>query len=592
MKRRHGVYYFRARIPFNFTSILGRHEYRKSLRTKDKRIATQSATLLKDQLDKTLRKLRKMQRTLTTENFDKVALELFELEMDFFYEQKHDRQYYKNEEFLKFSKTMFDGMLELSATEGLTVPLSILNAENILNEMGINLPEDKRLYHRFETTLQSIMAFWHNCFTEKMQGHVVPLEEKINSEHKKYQERINSIAPQINHAFPKDPPSDINQKPVSDVATEYLNHLVVQKGKNAPAATTIEDYQAKLNIYITMLGDKEFSSVSKQDIVDCKNLTYNLPKNINKINWSLSHISIQELINDKNHNYERIEITTVSKYLSQLKKLCAFAYENNYCSTNPAHEINFEFTKTVQNEREAFSQDELKLIFNGYLYRPEPAPARLKLKPYQFWIPLLGAFTGARLNEICSLYIEDIQLDPDTGRYFFDINSNRDDKNLKTNSSQRKIPISNVVLNIGFMDYLEYLKEHDKTRIFPELRYCTKKGYGKDASRWFNKFDKNGKSYSKGYLALVGVKTINSPKQSKNFHCFRHTFIHNLKNNPSIDISRIADLVGHEKGELQTQSYGGSEYTMKVKIHTIDQLDYGICLDHINWSHFLEKLNS
>ena len=32
-----------------------------------------------------------------------------------------------------------------------------------------------------------------------------------------------------------------------------------------------------------------------------------------------------------------------------------------------------------------------------------------KNKPAYYWVPLLGQYTGARLNELCQLYVNDIK---------------------------------------------------------------------------------------------------------------------------------------------------------------------------------------
>lgn len=59
--------------------------------------------------------------------------------------------------------------------------------------------------------------------------------------------------------------------------------------------------------------------------------------------------------------------------------------------------------KKAHEERKPFSEADIKKIFKGKIYLPEATPG-----PARYWIPLLGLFTGARLNELCQLHVGDV----------------------------------------------------------------------------------------------------------------------------------------------------------------------------------------
>lgn len=588
-RSQHGVYYFRVRIPTCLTSAFGRQEFKRSLGTKNFNEAVGQATLLKRSFDSAIQRAFEMSRTLSTDNFNQVALELFELEMRWFYDTPGFGDCFQNDSYLEFFERIQNDMIKRTSLNAPPVPFSVFDGRSMLRELGIEQVADSTIEKRFNAVLQSIMVFWQNSQKLKLKGNIVELEDTIDKEHQKYQDRTKRISSTLisNQTVSLE---QVNTANFSAVVDDYLSHLQKSKGKKAPAQSTIADYRTKLNIYTTILKNKPFYEITKQDIVNCKKITYNLPKNINKINWASTHNTFQELVDNESHGYSLIEVTTISKYLSQLKKLCQYAFENNYCTSNPAGSIKFEYTKEVQNERIPFTNSELNTIFNSYLYSAEPPPPRLKLKSYQFWLPILGAFTGARLNEICSLYLDDIKFDKETSHYYIDINQNKPDKKVKTRSGERQVPIIKTVLDIGFLDYIQELKDSGEERLFPELKYNEKEGYGKEASKWFCKLEKKGESYTKGFLALIDIKTPETPKHSKTFHCFRHTFINNLKNNTQVDLFKVSDLVGHEKGDLQTQNYGGKEYKMKIKLDTINRLNYEIDFSHIHWNNFLNPI--
>ena len=152
-----------------------------------------------------------------------------------------------------------------------------------------------------------------------------------------------------------------------------------------------------------------------------------------------------------------------------------------------------------------------------------------------YWTPLIGVFTGLRLGEITSLYndnIREISGNHREKRWCFDIveEPDRTDKNLKTLSSRRIIPIHNTLIELGLIEFIELLKKKDpkRERVFQELKH-KKGGYNQNVSRWFNS----------RYLTSLGLKT-----DKKNFHSFRHTVSDHLKQK-GVEPHFINQLLGH-----------------------------------------------
>ena len=57
---------------------------------------------------------------------------------------------------------------------------------------------------------------------------------------------------------------------------------------------------------------------------------------------------------------------------------------------------------------------------------------------HNFWVPLIGLYTGMRLEEICQGYVSDIkEID---GVWCFDVNDDKPDKSVKT-EDRRLVPI-------------------------------------------------------------------------------------------------------------------------------------------------------
>ncbi len=215
-----------------------------------------------------------------------------------------------------------------------------------------------------------------------------------------------------------------------------------------------------------------------------------------------------------------------------------------------------------RDERDKFTENELKKIFQKHNYIEFTEVEKHKYSNY--WSPLISVFSGLRLNEICSLYLDNIIQVKCNGRgkrWCFNIleESDRPDKHLKTLSSRRIVPIHDILIDLDFIEFVELLKKRhtNRQRLFQELKYG-EGSYIRNVSYFFNK----------KYLPLLGLKT-----DKKNFHSIRHTVVDHLKQR-LVDISFINELVGHHHGNIDLDRYG--------KGFTTDII-YNKCVKKINY---------
>ena len=89
-------------------------------------------------------------------------------------------------------------------------------------------------------------------------------------------------------------------------------------------------------------------------------------------------------------------------------------------------------------------------------------------KPERYWITLLSAYSGARLNEVCQLKVSDIS--KTDGIWTMSINDDSEDKSIKTKSGNRVIPLHPKLLNLGFLNYFNQIKNQNKEKLFPQLK--------------------------------------------------------------------------------------------------------------------------
>lgn len=259
--------------------------------------------------------------------------------------------------------------------------------------------------------------------------------------------------------------------------------------------------------------------------------------------------------------------TVNDKYLTWVKGFFKHAVDYGYIDKNPmAGLIDTEQRETrPDEERDPFTTEELRKIFCESTEYSEDQMDQ----PHQFWTPLIGLYTGMRLEETCQLYVSDLkQMD---GVWCLDINQDRPDKSVKTNE-RRIVPLHPFLINdLNFVGYVRNLPQEG--RIFPELKRIANR-YSHHVSPWFSKFKDNC-----GVVARSGNKA---------FHSFRHTVTDHLFKK-DVHERVISMLIGHViKGETGGR-YGKRYEPKRLYEKTVMMLDYGLDLSHLKNSKWVVK---
>jgi len=232
---------------------------------------------------------------------------------------------------------------------------------------------------------------------------------------------------------------------------------------------------------------------------------------IHKIDAKIMRDYKQHLITEKTRSGKPRSIKTINdKYLCFTKAVFNFAKSNQYIKENPAEGISIKDRKKKRphEQQDPFSKNDLRMIFCD---SPEYKDDKHK-KDHNFWIPLIGLFSGMRLEEICQLYVSDlIRID---GIWCLDIKEEKDkpDKSVKT-GEKRSVPLHPFLVDdMNFVGYVKRLPDK-KGRIFPKMKRVNNR-YGHGLGQWFTKFK-------------VRCGLDPTPRK-KTFHSFRHTVVDNL----------------------------------------------------------------
>ena len=359
------------------------------------------------------------------------------------------------------------------------------------------------------------------------------------------------VAPLSNSQSPK----------LSQAIGEYVANKRDEVDNDSKAdEKTIGATEAKLNRLIQVLGDVSVNSIMRKDAEKFRNTLLKLPSNMNKLK-EYQGLSLTEIIALSPSN--TLSVSTVKSYIEVVSTFYKWCKHNQYSGHNPFESLRVKKpsnAKKENEERDPWEPEQLVKIFNTSVYTQHGFK-----HPYYYWLPLIGLYTGARMNEICQLYCADIErID---NNLFFRFNEDRPDQKLKNPNSRRLVPIHSKLIDLGFESYLDDIKRAENERLFPTLTH-SRDGYSKNASNWFSRYRK---TYE---LQLEGKK--------QDFHSFRHN-VSDFYKQHDIPDTQAAAILGHAD---QTITYGryGKDLKADKLVSLIEKLNFdGILTNVKSW---------
>ena len=306
---------------------------------------------------------------------------------------------------------------------------------------------------------------------------------------------------------------------------------------------TAAQNEATFKQLVEIIGDMPITAVIKPIVRDYKQALLSYPAN--RYKGKRKEKTLEQLLEE---GFDSISLETVRNIMGRVSSFFNWLVKQGYREDNPFSGAAPRRVHSARSERSPFTDDDLKLLFGTTLYKD-----KVYAHDWQYWLPLLGLYTGARLEELCQLKGQDFKVTD--GCHFIDIHGEGDTQNrVKTPSSIRKIPVHSELIKLGFLDTVN--KRPSESFLFDLSRINTNLGHV--PSKWFS-----------GYKASLGL-----PKGTKVFHSFRHTLRDKLTLN-GVPNEHIRELLGHEQiGE--TFGRYGSSIPVKVLAESLEKLHFSL----------------
>ena len=232
---------------------------------------------------------------------------------------------------------------------------------------------------------------------------------------------------------------------------------------------------------------------------------------------------------------------TLEGHLLTLKTLANFAVEKDMISDNPIAKVRYRAKPNPRKKIRAYTNAEACAVL---------AAARHEDRDYMRWVPWLACFTGARLDEIAAADVRDVER---IGRYCvlnIRLDHRAEDASIKTESSHRRVPLHQQLLAEGFLTYVRGLPKDGP--LFPTLKA--------------DKFGSKGGTATKKIGPFVRTLAAKMPsladrRLSPN-HSWRHRLIEECRRIPIREDIEHA-LIGHAQ-EGTAPDYG--EYAINTML--------------------------
>lgn len=330
-------------------------------------------------------------------------------------------------------------------------------------------------------------------------------------------------------------------------------------GRPTLAKKTLIEFERAVRRFEDLHGVMPAASVTRAMVRDFKEALMQLPASVPS---SMRSMPLPELL-EAGVEGPRLSAGSVNKYIGALHTLFRWAgkhldFVEREGWANPARDLAIDGNSGGTETDRDYTIDDLKLIFGSPVFTENARPLGGCGEAAK-WMPLIAAYTGARLAELGGLRVIDVQ--ELKGVWFLNITPHAG-RRLKTKKSRRQVALHPDLLSAGFLEYVKATEEAGHKMVFPQIKKNSADQVGASWSKWWGR-----------YTTSLGIVD-----EGKVFHSFRHTF------KTACRIAGMPEdvhdaMTGHSNGSVG-RDYG--KHLLLVQDDYLPRVKYaGLDLSHI-----------
>lgn len=277
-----------------------------------------------------------------------------------------------------------------------------------------------------------------------------------------------------------------------------------------------------------------------------------------------------------------LQVPTINERISKVRAIYKIAVGKHVLKANPAaNTLGFKESGIRQRKKRRlpFDASDLTTLFSSEVFTQHKR-SKGQSGEASYWIPVLMFYTGARPEEIAGLALSDLCRDAKSGWYLNIVDRPSDEdgelfedskvpqshrRTLKNAMSIRRVPVTQELIDLGLLRYVEWLRERGAAVFFPTL----KKDFHGKLSGSFSKFFGR-------YKRSIGITD-----NRKVLYSFRHC-MKDMLEAAGVPSKYLQRVLGHTTGDgATTDGYGSdmpfnrvSRYFSRIQFPAIHALPW------------------
>lgn len=365
---------------------------------------------------------------------------------------------------------------------------------------------------------------------------------------------ISPAAPVAAEVTISDDADDIDS--FTDIEDESYRSLIDIVAAAGEAKVTLGEWDSKTlkqhvqlaKLFKRFLGHDNPTRVGQQHLAQFRDVLLKFPKNYGKS--PRDHvISVSDIL-ARAEKLPKAEVgltkATINRHMNNMANIAGMcqAYGYSWESYDGISKLRAKKSGDSENERPSFTTGDLEALFSLPIWTGaatgsnDGSAAGEIFHDARYWVPLIGAYQGARREEICGFRLDEIiDLEGIWGFKFIPSEGRR----FKSKAAKRHIPIHPELIRLGFLEYVDAINKAGHFLLFPELRAVA------EATPMGDVFNDDWQKMKE--LALPLAKA-----EGKVFHSFRH-WCNNEMKQEGVGSEIRKDILGHINKDVNEGTY-------------------------------------